>query len=380
MLEGSRPPPAPPGERAGAPVIWVLTSDKLGDNAQVQIIAEALELPFQNKRLRMQQPYMLGKPRFRPSLYHIDVAGSDPLAPPWPDLVLTIGRRLAMVALWIREQSGGRTRLALVGRPRMWLDRFDLVVATAQYRLPERPNVLHLQFPLMRVDEPAIAAAAASWAPRIAHLPRPLTTLLVGGPTLPFSFDATTARRLVDMASRSCREAGGTLYVTTSRRTPAVVVDTIQRCLPQEAVLYRWTPQAADNPYRGLLALSDRFIVTGDSVSMMVEVARLGKPLAIFPLPRRSGLLERVRIALGDLVHPPSGDAPGSRGGPLQPLGELLYKAGILGYSRDLTAIHRLLIAKGAAVRLGDPFPPGGCRIEDELPRVVARVRTLIAA
>src|SRR5512143_1625776 len=89
------------------PRIWLVLGDKAGDNAQVDIIAAALGWPCERKRLFFQAPYVLGKPPFKASLYHIDAARSDPLAPPWPDLVITVGRRPAMAALWIQEQSDG---------------------------------------------------------------------------------------------------------------------------------------------------------------------------------------------------------------------------------------------------------------------------------
>ncbi len=362
----------------GAPLVWVLTGAKLGDNAQLRIIAEALGWPCEYKFIQMREPYQLGKPRFKPSLYHIDVGRSAPLAPPWPDLLLTIGRRLGMVALWIRQQSGSRTKVVHVGRPRRWLDRFDLVIATAQYRLPHRPNVLHLEFPLMRIDRAAIAAAAEEWRPRLADLPRPLTALLVGGPTKPFTFDRKGARRLLEMAKRVTEQDGGTLYVTTSRRTPLAAVAALSQGLPPGALLYRWTPDSAANPYRALLGLADRFIVTGDSVSMMVEVARLGKPLMIYPLSRRFGPLGRLRFSLAQLLHPAAGDVPGRPEARLQGLGEALYAMGILGYSRDLAAIHRLLIRRGIAADTAGRFPEGTEVVEDELGIVVERIRSLV--
>ena len=65
-----------------------------------------------------------------------------------------------MVALWIQEQSQGRTRLAIVGLPRRLGDRFQLVVAATQYRGPERPNILRLDYPPMRID---------AWRRRLQH-------------------------------------------------------------------------------------------------------------------------------------------------------------------------------------------------------------------
>ena len=100
------------------------------------MIAPALGWPCERKYVHMRAPYVLGKPRVEPSLHHIDLARSDPLEPPWPDLVITIGRRPSMVALWIAEQSGGRTRLVLLGKPSGMMERFDLVIAGAEAQLP----------------------------------------------------------------------------------------------------------------------------------------------------------------------------------------------------------------------------------------------------
>ncbi len=50
--------------------IWIVLSDKLGDNAQVEIIAQALGLPYEIKRIYPLEKYVFGKPRFRPSVKH----------------------------------------------------------------------------------------------------------------------------------------------------------------------------------------------------------------------------------------------------------------------------------------------------------------------
>jgi mitochondrial fission protein ELM1 len=355
------------------PRTWLILGDKAGDNAQVRIIADALGWPFVVKDLVFRAPYVIGKPHFRASLYHVDRARSAPLEPPWPDLILTVGRRPSMAALWVKAQAQGRARLVVVGRPKRWLERFDLVIAPPQFQVPSRPNVLRLDLPLMRVDEAAVAAAADAWRARFADLPRPLVALLVGGPTKPYVFDEHVARRLIDPCRRIADAEGGTLYVTTSRRTPPTVVKALTAALPAGARLYRWDG-GGDNPYRALLGLADRFVVTGDSISMMVEVVRLGKPLAIFALPA-SGRWLRLRSALGQLMAA-LGDAPA---GPLAALADALYRLRIAKYARDLSEIHRRLYARGLAVPLGEPFEPPKTRPSDDLAQAVERVRALLA-
>lgn len=363
--------PAPSSPPAAAPRTWLVLGDKLGDNAQVEIVAASLGWPCERRSLRFRPEFVLGKPPFKPSLYHLDQAHSDALEPPWPELILTIGRRPSMAALWVRAQSGGRTNVVLIGRPKRGIDDFALIVATPQYRLPARPNVVHLDLPLMRADPGRIAADAEAWRERLAPLPRPLTAVLVGGPTKPFVFDAAVTRSLIDLALRSTGGTG-TLYVTTSRRTPDAVVDALRRHLPASARLFAWSPDASDNPYLALLGLAERFVVTGDSISMMVEVARLGRPLAIFPLPVGKSGTEALKRAVARKLHPEDGG-----GGLVAALGQRLYDLNLVGYSRDLTALHEKLYEQGLAVPLGQPFPATPGHPPDDLPRVVERIRAL---
>ncbi len=348
------PDPARP-----TPLIWALQAEKAGDNAQVDTLLEAVGLPVTVKRLRMRRRWQRGKPRIRAGLGHLDRAASDALEPPWPDLVVLSGRRLMNVALWLREQSQGRTRLVLVGRPHGHYDVFDLIIAAPQFRLPARANVINLELPLMAPPPAAIGEAAQRRQDEFAALARPLTAVLVGGPTQPFRFGPDQARALI---ARTLAATGGagTLYVSTSRRTPTGVVDALAAALPAGARLFRWSPEAPDNPYPALLALADRFVVTGDSASMLVEVARLGRPLAIFELPAGRGprqLLAQVLLRARAL-------SPAGHGRP----------------QRDLTALHRVLYRLGLARPLDQGFsaPSDGAGASAQLAEIRGRVRALL--
>lgn len=333
-------------------MIWALQADKAGDNAQVDTLVEAVGLPVTVKRLRMRRRWQRGKPWIRAGLGHLDRAASDALEPPWPDLVVLSGRRLMNVALWLKKQSQGHTRLVLVGRPHGHYEAFDLIIAAPQFRLPARANVINLELPLIVPPLAAIGEAAQRWRDEFAALARPLTAVLVGGPTQPFRFAARDAQTLIDRTLAATGGAG-TLYVSSSRRTPTGVVDALAAALPADARLFRWTAEAPDNPHLALLRLADRFVVTGDSASMLVEVARLGRPLAIFDLPVGQGPRLLLMRALAAIRHRPR---------------------------RDLTALHQVLYRLGLAVPLAQGFSPAsdGAGAATELAQIRARVRALL--
>jgi mitochondrial fission protein ELM1 len=354
--------------------IWLVIGDKLGDNAQVKIIADSLGLPYETRRLLPKEVYRLGKPRFRISLEHLDLEHSDPLQPPWPDLVITTGRRHSMAALWIKAQHPA-TQVVLLGRPRRWIEKFDLVITLPQYRLPERPNVMRLTLPLIRADHNAVARAAESWRMRFTPLQKPLIAVLVGGPTRPYRFDAAVTAELLDLCGQLQARYGGTLYVSTSRRTTAAIATALRAHLPHHAVLHEWTSGGGDNPYLALLGLADYFVVTGDSVSMMMEVADCGKPLAIFALPAdwKGRLWQRLLLRLHGRA------AVGPTGVACHWLGRLLYRTGVAGFARDLGAVHQQLIDAGFAVRAGDPFPAAQHHsLPVEVTEVADRIKALV--
>lgn len=359
-----------------APRTWLVLGEKKGDNGQVYTVADALGWHCELKKIQVLEPYVFGKPKVAPTLYHIDREKSDELTPPWPDLIITVGRRPANVALWIREQSGRRTKIVLLGKPSGLMDEFDLIVASGENQFPPLKNVLPISLPLMRVDVAGVAAAVDAWKDRLAAAPRPLIGMMVGGPTGPFVFDKTVTNRLVAVANEIA-QSGGTPYVTTSRRTPGAVVTDLKSQLPSEARFFEWKADAENNPYLGLLGLADGFIVTGDSISMMVEVVRLRKPLAILSLPTSIlGSMDQARRSLARILFAPAGNSLVGRVRAL--LAHTVYKTGFITHTRDFRAFHQMLIDQGLAVWAGQGFPAPSGEVPDDAGIVARRIKDLM--
>jgi mitochondrial fission protein ELM1 len=350
------------------PRIWLLTGAKHGDNAQAERLMQATGLAFERRNIVLRPGFDLAKPRIEASLHHVDPEKSDALAPPWPDLVLTIGRRLAMVALWIKEQSQGRTKIALIGAPKGDSEKADLFIVPYQYRAADAPNIFRIGLPLVGIDPKRVVAEAERWQGTFADLPRPLTVLLCGGSISSRCFDPRTACAVLTTLERM--QDGGSLRITTSRRTPPETVAAIEETLPAGAQLYRWDRLDGDNPYVGLLAHGDRFVVTGDSISMAVEVARLGKPLAIAPLRLANRAIAQTLLQLGLADDFAYATAAGAQ--------NLIDQVKTDTAARDFALLHDLMYEKGWAVPFGRPFMTPKEPPADDTSLAAARVRTLL--
>jgi uncharacterized protein len=347
--------------RRSGPITWMLLGQRAGDNAQAmavaEIVADAAGGQVVPKPLAYNELYRAPNMVLGATLRSLRPEHHGIIVPPWHDVVIGVGRRSVPVARWIKAQSAGAAKLVQIGRPRAPLSWFDLVITTPQYRLPEAPNVLNLVLPALSV--PVLDALERErWGKAFAPLPRPWIGVLVGGTRPPYRFHARAVNALARHANGLAERLGGSLLVTTSPRTGSAQASALAKAITRPAHCNLWQP-GADNAHHAILALADRFIVTGDSVSMLAEACRTGRPVAICELPRH-GLYAAWS---------------GERG-----LGRLLARSGLVSPPRDPQAVVRRLVEERYAARLGDPEPASFVPVPDERGRIVAAIKTLMAA
>jgi uncharacterized protein len=341
---------------------WVLAGYKAGDNAQLMALAQALGWPFEVKHLVYRRTELMTNLLLRVTLAGIVRSRSSPLSPPWPDLVLTAGRRNEPVARWIKSASGGQARLVHVGRPWAPVERFDLVITTPQYFVPERPNVLTIGMPLHGITPEVLDSAASHWEPRLAHFPRPRIAVLVGGSSPPYRFGVKEGAELGRLLEAKAAATKGSLLITTSARTDRRAATALQAELGGPHWVHRWHPLATENPYRGFLAAADEIVVTGDSISMLAEATATGKPVSIFDL---GGMQSSENLPLSS-----ARDASSL-------LHLLLMRTAPHRMRRDVRILLQSAVLSGRAVWLGEPSKTSARIVGDDLSRAVQAVRRL---
>ncbi|HWA23408.1 MAG TPA: mitochondrial fission ELM1 family protein, partial [Caulobacterales bacterium] len=267
-------------DTAISPRTWVITNGNRGSDTLAEGLMEALGITAERlDHVKLGGPYGWMAPNGPLPLGHVGRRGKM-FAPPWPDLVISVGRTAAPYALAIRKKAQGRTFAASLLNPKTKPEKWDLIWTPAHDQF-EGENVVSTLTSPHCLSPQKLAAAAQAMYEEIAAMPRPWIAVLVGGPNGKYRFSPRLARDLCEKLEGLAPH--GSFLITTSRRTPEAVGWTIKQWMGTKPA--RLWMGGADNPYLGFLGLADAIVVSADSVNMAGEAASTGKPVYVLELP-----------------------------------------------------------------------------------------------
>lgn len=284
-----------------SPTIWILADDRPGNVNQCLGVAEALNLPYEQKNIRYNNFTKLPNLLQGSSLWSVNRQQSDVLEAPFPDIVIAAGRRTAPIARYIKRHSG-KTKLVQLMWPGSPSQDFDLIAVPEHDNMPHRQNVLPIVGSPNRITLPRLEEEKEKWLPKFLGFPSPRIALLVGGNTKKHRFTPAYAHELGILANALAKEQNGSLLITTSRRTEDAAAKALMDTLTCPHHLHDWR-STEENPYFGYLSCADMIIATGDSMSMCSEAVATGKPVFIYSPPaitaKKHGRLHQHLIDLG---------------------------------------------------------------------------------
>jgi mitochondrial fission protein ELM1 len=352
-----------------------LTGEDPQGDRELAAIAEALGGRMEEKRLAFgARAGLPGR-----ALGGLDRSASSSLEAPWPDLVLMAGRRALPVARWVREQSGGRTRLVQLGRPGGAFELVDLIVARPDDRLPVRPNVIQVAGPLVATTSTEANDESLKAGP-FAGLAHPILLLLLTGRLAPYSLTESGIRALGTAAAAEARRQGGSLAVCSDGTVAPKLLAELRSTAGGGVPFIE--ASAEDAVERSmLLRAADRYLVTAGDAEGLAEVCPTGKPVALYDLPRWYDELPVVQPMVRFVLPILGGNT--YRGTPLQQhlpgrFMDWLATRGLLFRARDLEALYRSLEGRGLLHRLGAEERIATPKPLDDLEQVAGRVRRLL--
>lgn len=260
-----------------APSIWVLRDDRAGHNAQSHGLAHRFGVPYSIKPIAYNRFAKLPNLLIGGSLMGLTQQSKEQITPPWPKLVIAAGRRIVPVAQYIKKQSPDTILLQL-----MWpghVDPFDLIIVPKHDNPPEDPRIITTIGALHSVTDSVLEMEAEKLVDVCAKLPRPIVLVLIGGNSKHGKFEREDIHRLLDLSELLA--GSGSLFISTSRRSPSFVAEICKERVTCPYHLYKWGTKEA-NPYPGMLRLASAIVVTGDSISMSSEACYSGKPVFLF--------------------------------------------------------------------------------------------------
>jgi mitochondrial fission protein ELM1 len=364
-----------------APSVWVLDDGKAGHLDQSVALADALGWSYETRRFRSNRLIKLGSRILGSSLLSVKRGRSDPLEPPWPDLVISTGRRGVPIARWIARQSRGRTRVVQIGRRGGYVvDGFDLVVTCSHFRLLPHHRRLEILTPICGVTDAALAEATRLHPGFRDDGAEGPVVVVVGGSSGHHELDAEAARRLGEDVLRLAGDRR--IVAITSPRTGTDATDALADALGDRVELHRWKEGAADNPYLACLAAAGTLVITGDSESMLSDATAVGVPVYVYPM-REKPLTAKVRYrewvrarAYARPMKRRKGTVRPQKG--LEAFCSRLLARGFVRIRRDVGQLHRDLAERGIARPFGEPLSSSPRAPHREIDEVAHRVREIM--
>ncbi len=262
------------------PRIWVVSDGRAGNRNPALALAERLGPVEGELTLLPRAPWRWLAPRRLPRAeLAFGTAFSALLATP-PDIVVGCGRQAALATRLLRAAGARAVQLL---DPRLDPAQWDLVVAPQHDRL-RGANVITTLGSLHAVDAGWRHAQRRAW-PALGNHPWPRHVLLLGGPTAAAPLGRREWQRLAGGVEALLAAEGGSLLVSSSRRTPGWLREAARRRFAGVAAMQWHGAEDGANPYRGLLGWGDRLIVSADSVNMISEACGSGVPVYV-DLPR----------------------------------------------------------------------------------------------
>ncbi|MEE2712812.1 MAG: ELM1/GtrOC1 family putative glycosyltransferase [Planctomycetota bacterium] len=368
---------------SGDPLVWVLEDDRSRSRAQVITVAEELEWPYEVRALTFKRsPGRLEKGG--QELGAVLAPGcAATLNPPWPDLILSSGKRAAAVSRWIRGEAGGRTRIVHIGEDGASPARhFDLTVVPPHARLFTHPRREEACLPVTRSSSRSLHDLRSKWLTLFESALGQRVALLVGGGTAGDHLTTPLARQLARDVEAAVRRRGDSLFVAVTAETPPGVVAALRETLSDDI---RLEHRASDGPeaslYAACLLLADVIVVAGGSDSALPDACATDKPVVVYPVPSRPRHLHQ---SLKDFAVARALSKPlGHRGTP-RPQGGFQYLCARMvegGYLRpapdpEVTWSHLL---EGGRVRMFDgDLQRGWSKSPAATWRVAERIRQLM--
>tara|TARA_Y100000590_G_scaffold235899_1_gene265652 strand:+ start:2320 stop:3321 length:1002 start_codon:yes stop_codon:yes gene_type:complete len=282
--------------------IWILTDGKAGTENQCIGLAEAMEMPYTIKRIKLRKYVKFFSANILKSFFiikktHLKLLYQNwnILNEPYPAILIAAGKATVAASIAIRKKSNQKTFVVQLLNPRVNPTLFDIVVPHIHDKIYGK-NVFPTRGAINRVNNKLLEKELKNFISDFSNIPKPSIAILIGGNSKHYKLDNHVSNEIFRKIKKTQDEYNAGLLVTFSRRTNPELIKKCKEKL-QNSNTFIWD-NIGENPYYAYLAFADFIVVTEDSISMTSEAASTGKPVYIINLPSNSKKFKNFHLDL----------------------------------------------------------------------------------
>lgn len=200
------------------------------------------------------------------------------------DIIISCGRRLALTSYLYSCLMKKKAKTLCILHPSIPTRIFDVCFIPSHDQIKSRyqNNIVYFNGSFSYFDPKSFDINTPVYS-NVKKMSSPYISLFVGGS----SAGACMSYRDIDILTKKANDIAitmdATLIISNSRRTPKYFFDIAKKNLNCSYYLYDINKHdSINNPYDTSMMLSDYFIITGDSISMISEAVNTAKPVYIF--------------------------------------------------------------------------------------------------
>ncbi len=276
---------------------WCLTDGSAGMISQVRGLAEALNVNYELKVVKLNFPWNKLPVNFLPLSNMMFKNLSDfNLDSKVPDILISCGKRSIYASLFIKKKSIKRIFSVHIQNPRVNTNNFDIVVAPSHDNVVGH-NVITTDLAINHITPKLLNKHAEKMKDSFGSIQKPICTVFIGGKSRNYKFDKSNVIELAKTLDKVMNNNNVQMFIVFSRRTDEFIKDYLKKKYSKQNVVW----EGKDNPYLALMYYSKYLICTSDSVSIISESVSSKKPVFIYKLPS-SKRHNRIESFLSTLV------------------------------------------------------------------------------
>ena len=221
---------------------------------------------------------------------------------PYPDYIISCGRRMAGLSIGLRRISKGRSKTIHIQDPGISPDYFDVLVVPSHDKIAASEqnfsNLVISTGSLSWLVKKQIMSGKSDMNERFGPLDSHQIVVMLGGNNKRYRLSTSIVEKLAHDIFDYAQHKNARLIIIPSRRTPKKA-RMLFEALGKDKKHIFWDG-AHGNPYPEILSIADEIIVTSDSVNMVTEACLLGKPVFVAHWGEEHGRLAKFHTIMNN--------------------------------------------------------------------------------